>query len=723
MSHRDYRSTNTGFLDNIRTMASGVSDYGMGHRPLADGAPAHDLTEGYAEDIYTHPRYWAANWPDKASAEGLRQLREARGNPDHPVTVYRASPAGAPYKIHTGDWVSLSPTYAETHAYNEGNDEWHVHKAVVPAGHVRDAGADQYREQGYWGPDIGSEHHSGPRPEIRAQAASPEEYGMDHRPDPTGPPLHDLSEGDMMPRDFYDRMHEYNLYSHDNGLLGEAAYQAQRKIRLFRGKPDKLVTIWRSAPAVNPESRNAKRGEINHGDWVGLSRHKALAESYEVNDPERGSLAANHPQRYHIWSARVPARHVRNPDGDMTEWGYFGPDIKDIPHISEQCSHRARVKPREAAVQHEAAGETAPEGHQVWAVPAEGRSPAGEEVYRNMTTREPGDEHGSYHVVRHPQTRQVWVVDRHGRDASATGGHYGNPERDGNWGEHQAWEHQFGLESAGPEAHRFGTPDDMRFNEMDKRTPEFPHTRVDPEDTERMKRPDARVHAPEGHSPSDEYHGSYEVVQHPETGRYHVIDNAGRHGPGGPWNGFEHQLQAERSRDYIEKRQRSKEIGRGIANGIFEKTMDIFDPGGTEESRQSDRNLAAGQDLMTRYAGGQRQALGLVRQALRRPVRRDPPPGDRRRVPRHDPLPGAPGGRGPVNDPPPAPGLRRPAPGRGAEGVARRRGDRGPVLPGEERPQDRPVEAQAPRLLLRGGRPLRGPGAAPFSRGRRPGGR
>jgi hypothetical protein len=454
-------------------------------------------------------------------------------------------------------------------------------------------------------------------PQIRAQAASPEEYGLSHRPDETGPPLHDLTEGDMMPRDIYERMHEYNLYSHDTGLLGEAAYQAQRKARLFRGKPEKLVTIWRSAPSQNPESRNAKRGEINNGDWVGLSRHKALAESYEVNDPPDGSLPADHPRRYHIWSARVPAKHVRNPDGDLTEWGYFGPDVKDIPHSSETCSHRARVKPREAAVQHQGSSETPPEGHQIWAVPREDRSPVGEEVYRNMGTREPGDDHGSawyqgisyhgpYHVIRHPQTRQVWVVDRHGRDASPTGGHYGNPERDGNWGEHQAWEHQHGLESAGPEAHRFGTPDEPRLNLMNERVPEFPHSRVDPEDEERVRRPEPRVHAPEGHSPGDEYHGSYEVVRHPETSRFHVVDNAGRKTSVLPLNGFETQLQAERSRDYTEKRQMSKEIGRGIADKIF-GGMDVLDPGGTPESRQSDENMRTGEELMTRYHGGKGQ--------------------------------------------------------------------------------------------------------------------
>jgi ParB/Sulfiredoxin domain len=347
--------------EGISAEASGTDDYGMSHRPLADGAPVHDLTHegGWPEDVYTHPQYYGSeSRPGRAEREGLEQLRAARGNSAHPVTIYRASPPGAPYKMHMGDWVSLSPSYAAQHAWQHEEDDpdgpWHVHKAVVPAGHVRDAATMPYTEQGYWGPDIDSAHHSGPAPDPsvgRREAASPEEYGMSHRPDPTGPPLHDLSEGDMMPRDFYDRMHEYNLYSHDDGLLGEAAYQAERKIRLFRGKPEKKVTIWRSAPAVNPESRNAKRGEINHGDWVGLSRHKALAESYEVNDPSSGSLPANHPSRYHIWSARVPAKHVRNPDGDMTEWGYFGPDVKDIPHVSEECSHRARVKPREAVLE------------------------------------------------------------------------------------------------------------------------------------------------------------------------------------------------------------------------------------------------------------------------------------------------------------------------------------------------------------------------------------
>jgi len=177
---------------------AGVGDYGMGHRPLRDGAPAHDLHEGYSEDIYTHPQYWASSWPSRPDAEGLAQLRRVRGKPDDLVTIYRGVPEGTERRFHTGEWVSLSRTYAHNHAYNEGEaDEraghpWVVHKAQVPARHVRDAGTAQYTEQGYWGPDIDAEqdepgHHTalladhpeyGPEPEYHF---APEDWPQEER--------------------------------------------------------------------------------------------------------------------------------------------------------------------------------------------------------------------------------------------------------------------------------------------------------------------------------------------------------------------------------------------------------------------------------------------------------------------------------------------------------------------------------------------------------------
>ena len=463
------------------------------------------------------------------------------------------------------------------------------------------------------------------------EASNPEDYRGPHQgPDADwGEAMHEVGSGGTYPTDFFERAHDYIAGD------GPGAWDSYDKVRRSRDWPSRRVTMYRSLPSPHRE--------VNTGDWVSSSAEYARQHGRQ-SDP-----ADDWP----VVKFEARADQLRTAGDSINEWSYHGPPVRRaLVHFSGGANHRgkgprggkadaavgdheppemnaayneqnrqrrerirAEREQREASVQHQGAGETAPEGHQVWAVPAGGRSPVAAEVYHNMTHREPGDEHGSnwyqgisyhgpYHVIRHPQTRQVWLVDRHGRDASPTGGHYGNPERDGNWGEHQAWEHQHGLESAGPEAHRFGPPGEPRLNLMNERVPEFPHSRVDPEDEERVRRPAPRVHAPEGVSPSDEYHGSYEVVQHPETGRYHVIDNAGRKANVLPLEGHATQLQAERSRDYTEKRQQSKEIGRGIANSIWEGGHEALDPGGTAESRQSEENMRTTSEMMDRYHGG-----------------------------------------------------------------------------------------------------------------------
>src|SRR6516165_7925337 len=315
-----------------------------------------------------------------------------------------------------------------------------------------------------------------------------------------------------------------------------------------------------------------------------------------LGDPEADERLR---QRHEDW-ARQRREHVTHA------WSSY-----DEPRIDP--TGRERLSVRRQAI----TGEEAEPGHEIWARPAGGKSPVAAEVYQNMHTREPGEHgeawyhgvsyHGPYHVIRHPDTREVWVVDREGRDASpAPQEHgYGNPERDGQWQEDRAYEHWHDLESQGPDAARIGTSEHPRFSEVAReRTPAFPHSRIDPEDERRAQRPDARVHEPQGYSPEDEWHGPYEVVKHPGTGEFHVVDNAGRHAPGRTWRGFDTQMQAERSRDYIDRRQQSKDLGRQLANSIYDKSMEILDPGGTKESRQSERNQDRGEALMTRYAGG-----------------------------------------------------------------------------------------------------------------------
>jgi len=174
-------------------------------------------------------------------------------------------------------------------------------------------------------------------------AATPEDYGVSHRPNDEAAPLHDLTQGDTFPADVYDHPEWYDFGE------GQFGHDHLRMIRRARGKPGAKVRIWRAAPALNPESRNAKRGQFNPGDWVALNRKYAEQTAAEVNDPPSGSLPADHPGRYHIWGTTVRAQDVRNGNGDdLQEWGYWG-EPREALHMHEYCSHKMRVPPREAA--------------------------------------------------------------------------------------------------------------------------------------------------------------------------------------------------------------------------------------------------------------------------------------------------------------------------------------------------------------------------------------
>lgn len=102
-------------------------------------------------------------------------------------------------------------------------------------------------------------------------------------------------------------------------------------------------------------------------------------------------------------------------------------------------------------------------------------------------------------------------------------------------------------------------------------------------------------------SPDDEWHGPYTTIKHPDTGKYHVVDNQNRITHAGPREGMDDQGRAEERRDYIDKRMTSKEKAKGLAEHIFNSTMEIMDPGGTPESRESERNMQSASDLMKHY--------------------------------------------------------------------------------------------------------------------------
>lgn len=123
----------------------------MDHRPsFEDMPPAYDLlkTDILPDDVYTHPDWSIANGAirrgEKAANESWEALQRVKGNPDAEITLYRASPKN---ELRTGDWVSLSKTYAKAESMAEGVK---VHEFKVKAKDVIFAG-DDINEFGYWG--------------------------------------------------------------------------------------------------------------------------------------------------------------------------------------------------------------------------------------------------------------------------------------------------------------------------------------------------------------------------------------------------------------------------------------------------------------------------------------------------------------------------------------------------------------------------------------------
>jgi len=139
-------------------------EYRGRHQPDPGGPPLHDMLHKGGEwhmpdDVYEHPHYYTGT---EAPEESFRQMRRARGHPDHVATIYRAAPRGVGH-INHGDWVTLSAGYAEAHSRHptDPKQDWPTIKAHVPAHHVRYAG-DDLNEWGYYGPSVPAEVHRDP---------------------------------------------------------------------------------------------------------------------------------------------------------------------------------------------------------------------------------------------------------------------------------------------------------------------------------------------------------------------------------------------------------------------------------------------------------------------------------------------------------------------------------------------------------------------------------
>ena len=242
-----------------------------------------------------------------------------------------------------------------------------------------------------------------------------------------------------------------------------------------------------------------------------------------------------------------------------------------------------------------------------WAKPS-GKAPY-DPLHYTYGIGEKEEGHGPWHVTRHPETRDYQLVDNQNRlvqtSPSAGRSSYDLHPSNERSHAHQLWE-TVNVAHGHMDEPKDHEESFSKFYERPR--PPFEHSPEDPKRAELNSRPEPRSYAPSGYegpmSPGDHWNGPYEVVKHPETGKYHVMNGDGRHAGVLPRGGTDDHAHAQSRRDWIDGRMQSKERARGIADSIFNSSMDILDPGGTEESRRSDRNMRSMNALSHRYSDG-----------------------------------------------------------------------------------------------------------------------
>lgn len=142
--------------DKLGTLL-GAGDYRMSHRPLMSGVTADDLTKAGIEgmslpkDVYSHPQYYTFMYDESPDVmnEVMSVYNRAKGNPNAMVNAFRAVPAEADGQLNVGDWITLSPTYAQKHLESQFGGIGKIIQQRVPASSVH-ASMDDLAESGYY---------------------------------------------------------------------------------------------------------------------------------------------------------------------------------------------------------------------------------------------------------------------------------------------------------------------------------------------------------------------------------------------------------------------------------------------------------------------------------------------------------------------------------------------------------------------------------------------
>ena len=135
-----------------------IIEYGLEHRPgnpLSDPeevATIDKITGGgyFPDDILKNSRMYFPDAGNPGADEVVQILQRAQGNPEMEVTIYRGAPSRG--VLNSGDWVTLSKSYAEQFAgagsYSD-NPNSKVYKYKAKAKELSFDG-DSIFEFGYW---------------------------------------------------------------------------------------------------------------------------------------------------------------------------------------------------------------------------------------------------------------------------------------------------------------------------------------------------------------------------------------------------------------------------------------------------------------------------------------------------------------------------------------------------------------------------------------------
>jgi len=105
------------YIKKRSTLSEENIDYKGPHvmRKDSSSSPLHNLLQSgqVAPDFYENIHHYAY-LHNKSDQESVSIIKQARNKPDAIVTIYRAVPKGVT-EINTGDWISLSKSYAKHH--------------------------------------------------------------------------------------------------------------------------------------------------------------------------------------------------------------------------------------------------------------------------------------------------------------------------------------------------------------------------------------------------------------------------------------------------------------------------------------------------------------------------------------------------------------------------------------------------------------------------------